>query len=43
MGIQAPQRQKDSEDVASVHDDGNELASNEEEEIAEGEESISET
>ncbi|KAB0369069.1 hypothetical protein FD755_019074 [Muntiacus reevesi] len=31
------------EDVASVHDDGNELASNEEEEIAEGEESISET
>ncbi|NP_001039782.1 U3 small nucleolar ribonucleoprotein protein MPP10 [Bos taurus] len=31
------------EDVASVQDDGNELASNEEEEIAEGEESISET
>ncbi|KAM7230817.1 hypothetical protein CapIbe_018307 [Capra ibex] len=32
------------EDVASVHDDGNELASNKEEEIAEeGEESISET
>ncbi|KAB0347856.1 hypothetical protein FD754_012713 [Muntiacus muntjak] len=31
------------EDVASVHEDGNELASNEEEEIAEGEESISET
>uniref|UniRef100_A0A8C6FYB6 U3 small nucleolar ribonucleoprotein protein MPP10 n=1 Tax=Moschus moschiferus TaxID=68415 RepID=A0A8C6FYB6_MOSMO len=31
------------EDVASVHDDGNELASNEEEEIAEEEESISET
>ncbi|KAF4017880.1 hypothetical protein G4228_009603 [Cervus hanglu yarkandensis] len=31
------------EDVASVHDDGNELASNGEEEIAEGEESISET
>ena len=31
------------EDVASVHDDGNELASNKEEEIAEeGEESISE-
>lgn len=31
------------EDVASVQDDGNELASNEEEEIAKGEESISET
>ncbi|XP_057580625.1 U3 small nucleolar ribonucleoprotein protein MPP10 [Hippopotamus amphibius kiboko] len=30
-------------DIASVHDDDGELASNEEEEIAEGEESISET